>query len=310
MHYPTDINLLNDAVRKALNEGNRLAKQYEIPGWRQYHHNQCVFKNKYRHLQNLRQRRVGNEIIIGETLNYLGLALKHLERAEALCDQVIVKKDLEALKGWMGYISLFTDQIFRRCIDGETIPHNEKIFSIFEPHTEWIVKGKAGIKMELGLRVHVVEDQYQFILYHIVAEKKTDEKLAVDLALGVKIRFPGLKRLSFDKGYHSKENQKELSNILDLLILPKKGRLSAVDKERERQPAFKKGRRQHSAVESAINGLEHMGLDQCPDHGIDGFKRYVSLSVVARNIHRIGVILLQKELENEQRKRGSYKKAA
>ena len=47
----------------------------------------------------------------------------------------------------------------------------------------------------------------------------------------------------------------------------------------------------HSAVESAINALEVHGLDKCPDHGIDGFKRYVALSVVARNIQKIGSII-------------------
>ena len=44
------------------------------------------------------------------------------------------------------------------------------------------------------------------------------------------------------------------------------------------------------------------GLDVCPDHGIDGFKRYVALAVVARNIHRIGQIVWQQDQEREQRK--------
>jgi hypothetical protein len=52
-----------------------------------------------------------------------------------------------------------------------------------------------------------------------------------------------------------------------------------------------KARQAHSAVESATNGLEVHGLDLCPDRGIDGFNRYVTLAVAARNIHRIGAIL-------------------
>ncbi len=44
-------------------------------------------------------------------------------------------------------------------------------------------------------------------------------------------------------------------------------------------------------MESCINGLEVHGLDRCPDHGITGFKRYVALAVVTRNLHRIGEIL-------------------
>ena len=55
-------------------------------------------------------------------------------------------------------------------------------------------------------------------------------------------------------------------------------------------------------MESAINGLEVHGLDVCPDHGIAGFKRYVALAVLARNIHRIGDILWQRDKKREQRK--------
>ena len=56
------------------------------------------------------------------------------------------------------------DQIKRRMIDGESIPHSEKVFSLHQPHTEWISKGKAGVPVELGLRVAIIEDQYGFIL--------------------------------------------------------------------------------------------------------------------------------------------------
>jgi len=61
---------------------------------------------------------------------------------------------------------------------------------------------------------------------------------------------------------------------------------------------------------SAINGLEQGGLDRCRDHGMQGFKRYVAMAMVARNIKRVGVLLRQQEREHEQRQRGPYKKAA
>ena len=57
------------------------------------------------------------------------------------------------------------DRPGRRLLQGERIPHQEKVFSIFEP-TRWISKGKAGRPVELGVAVCVVEDQYQFILHH------------------------------------------------------------------------------------------------------------------------------------------------
>ena len=70
----------------------------------------------------------------------------------------------------------------------EAIPHAEKVFSIFEPHTEWVAKGKAGVPVELGLRVCVVEDPHRFILHHAVMEKTTDDQVAVPVAERAKPR--------------------------------------------------------------------------------------------------------------------------
>jgi hypothetical protein len=54
-------------------------------------------------------------------------------------------------------------------------------------------------------------------------------------------------------------------------------------------------------VESAINALENHGLDRCLDHGIDGFKRYVSLAVLARNIQILGAKRRRNKLQRAQR---------
>ena len=214
---------------------------------------------------------------------------------------------LSDLDGYMAHAERQIDQIRRRVLRDEKIPHAEKVFSIFQPHTEWIVKGKAGVPMELGLRVCVVEDQHGFILHHQVMEKTTDDRIAVSIVQETKTRFSDLSSVSFDKGFHSPQNQAELAKILDRVILPKKGKRSKADQEREHDPQFIRLRHRHSAVESAINALEVHGLDKCPDHGIDGFKRYVALAVVARNIQQLGAVLRRRE---EARKRGPCKKAA
>lgn len=193
------------------------------------------------------------------------------------------------------YGKTFVDQINRRVINGETIPHEEKIFSIFEPHTEWISKGKAGVPQELGVRVCVAEDQYQFIVNHKVMENKTDVDVAVDIIKDCKLKFPNLIQSSFDKGFHSKENQELLNEVLQYTVMPTKGKPSKKTMEKEQEERFLAARRKHSGIESAINGLEVHGLDVCPDRGIDAFKRYVGLAVVARNIQQIGTILQRKE---------------
>ncbi len=98
------------------------------------------------------------------------------------------------------------------------------MFSIFEEHTEWISKGKAGVPQELGVRVCVLEDQHQFILHHRVMWQETDDKVAVAMISEAQQRYPHLTQCSFDKGFHnSPGNQRELGKLLDEVILPKKG---------------------------------------------------------------------------------------
>jgi transposase, IS5 family len=101
-----------------------------------------------------------------------------------------------------------------------------------------------------------VEDSHSFILDSQVLQKTTDDKVAVPMVEATKAQFPNFKACSFDKGLHSPENQKELKTLIDPVVLPKKGKLSKADQEREYAPEFMQAKRQHSAVESAINALE------------------------------------------------------
>lgn len=217
---------------------------------------------------------------------------------------------LAELDAYIGHAERPIDQIRRRVLEGEKIPHEEKVFSIFQPHTEWISKGKAGVPVELGLRVCGVEDPHRFILHHQVMEKTTDDQIAVPIVAQTQARFPHLSAVSLDKGFHRPDNQIQLKAMLERVVLPKKGRLSEADKGRESEPEFVRLRRQHSAVESAINALEAHGLDKCPDHGIHGFKRYVALAVVARNLQRLGAVLREQAQQQQKRRRGPYQKAA
>jgi hypothetical protein len=125
------------------------------------------------------------------------------------------------------------------------------------------------------------------------------------MAQEAKDRFENLVGCSFDTGFYSPENQRQLANILDYVVLPKRGRLSAKDKQIQQSEQFVESRRKHSAVESSINALENHGLDRCLDHGLHGFKRYVALSVLARNIQILGHLIQQKELNRQKRRKAA-----
>jgi hypothetical protein len=290
---------------------------------RQHHYHQRQFKKQYRKVQRLKhstskdeskQQQKAEEIQEAHR-DYLAMAEDHLALAEQTCQKMSPNDPagmarLSELNDFIQHARRQIDQIDRRVLRGERIAHDEKVFSLFEPHTEWISKGKAGVPVELGLRVCIMEDRDRFILHHRVMEKITDDQVAIAMVDETKQKFPGLRAVSMDKGFHSPGNQEALKSRLDCVVLPKKGRLSQADKERENQPEFEALRKQHSAVESAINALEVHGLDKCPDHGIKGFKRYIALAVMARNIHRLGAVLRRQEQEAAERKRGPYKKAA
>jgi IS5 family transposase len=319
VHYPTDLNLLWDALRKLIEILAGLCAELGIAGWRQSAYQRRQLKTLYRQVQRLKhstsqdpdKRAAKQEDVRAAHRAYLEAAEALLARVRETRVHLIVSAVpapfLDEIDLYLGDAERQIDQIRRRVLLGQTIPHAEKLFSLFQRHTEWIVKGKAGVPVELGLRVAVVEDEHRFILTHQVMEKTTDDQVAVALIEQAQARFPTIASASFDKGFHSPANQSALAALIPQVVLPKKGKRSEAQREREAAPEFSRLRRQHSAVESAINALEVHGLDRCLDHGLDGFKRYVALAVVARNIQRLGALLRQQEAE---RQRGPYRRAA
>lgn len=309
VHFPTDINLLFDAIRKTIQMCAFFSALYGILGWRQSDFNLRKFKKQYRVVQKLKhstskdenKKKAKEESTKNAHEEYLALAKNYIDRARGTCASLksISMKSAEEIESYINHAERQIDQIRRRVLEGEKIPHQEKVFSIFEPHTEWISKGKAGIPVELGLRVCIVEDTHGFILHYKVMEKETDDKIAVEMVTETQKRFKNFSECSFDKGFHTKSNQQELGELLSCVIMPKKGKLSSDDKLREYSYEFIRTKRKHSAVESAINALQVHGLNKCPDHGIDGFKRYVAISILSRNIQKIGSIILKQERERE-----------
>ena len=314
VHYPTDINLLFDAVRKMIQLAACITENLGVTSWRQHSYNIRSFKKLYRLVQRLKHSTSKDEkkkaqkdkLIIEAYRAYIEAALGYVQKANETIVEInsndpLCLARIENLKSYINHACRQIDQIQQRVLQGEKIPHDEKVFSIFQPHTEWISKGKAGVPQELGLRVCILEDQYGLILHHKVMERETDDKITVEMVESAQKKFSNLKGCSFDKGFYTPANKEILKSMLETLVLPKKGRLNKVEHEEETSEIFVKTRRKHSAVESAINGLENHGLDRCPDNGIHGFKRYIGLAVLARNLQVIGHHIQQKKLKAFQR---------
>ena len=303
VHFPTDTSLLWDAMRCLLSEIGPEAVSRNVKGWRQW---KKLLNNVKKLFNRIRSSR---------------LAAKHPKRVKkylACCHRLVARAE-ESLEGmkeagtdariiqdcldYIVHAKRQMDQVERRLLKGETIPHEEKVFSIFETHTRWVSKGKAGCPVELGVPVCLVQDQHQFVLHHLVMWNEQDVDVAVDIVKTAQEKFPNLRTCSFDRGFHNPKNREQLDELLDHAALPKKGRKSKSDTAREEDPEFKAMRKQHPAVESAINHLEHHGLDRVYAHGADGFDRSVSLSILGANIHRLGQLLRANTIKAQKRKR-------
>src|ERR1019366_6095980 len=100
--------------------------------------------------------------------------------------------------------------------------------------------------------------------------------------------------LSFDKGFTRAQDRDWLSLYVPEIVMPKRGKKTAVETERESGKKFAALRRAHRAVESNINSLEHHGLNRCLDAGLQGCRRHVGGGVMSYNRHVIGRELLRR----------------
>ena len=280
VHFPTDVSLLFDAMRKVITLLAQWCARSEMSDWRQSKFNVRSLKWRLRTVQNKRRSKAQSEDkkakngadTIEAYQEFLKVAADYLAKAKQTLTTLAAQGESDILavqnrlkiEKFMNHATRQIEQITRRVLNGEDIPHNEKVFSVFETHTEWISKGKAGVLVELGLKVCILEDQHQFILHHRVMEKETDDQVAVAMVTEAKKRFPKLNACSFDKGFHSPANQADLADHLEQVTLSRKGKLSQQAKAVEKTEAFTQARRAHSAVESAINALGVHGLDKVP----------------------------------------------
>ena len=177
VHYPTDVNLLWDAMRCMLRYAGRTASKHDVSGFRQWVHLQESFKKRFNKVR--KTRRASPKHIKA----YLKACAELIGRVEALLLELAAKGEprwkINKIAYFLKHAVQQINQIDRRILKGETIPHNEKVFSIFEPHTRWISKGKAGRPVELGVQVCIIECQYQFILPRFQSKVRHTALIAV-----------------------------------------------------------------------------------------------------------------------------------
>ena len=301
VHFPTDLNLLFDAGRKCLDLIDKYQKVYgyDLPGWRKLEDWRRRFKSAERVASKtaLGGSKDKDKRVRAVVSDYLEVGRKLSEKVSAsllsLCDQTVDDRDWETLAYFQQMIDKHLDLVDRRLLRGQHIPAAEKVYSLFEPHTEWLTKGKLHPPVELGHRLLVATDQYQLIHdYEGPAGVDVDQSVSVASRLVGRYGEGQIASMSFDKGFTRREDRELLELFIPQVIMPKRGRKNAEEAEAESTKKFVALRKAHSAVESDINALEHHGLNRCLDVGLDGYKRYIGYGVLAYNLHVIGRELL------------------
>jgi transposase, IS5 family len=311
VHYPTDSGLIGDGVRIILRTSRRLASLLGQAGWRQHGHLRQVVK---RHLRTINRIAAGKGRDFRKRLqiayrDLLNVADRIIANAQALLDPALISigldpaaKRVEKLRtkllDFMNMTIHVYDQARRRVLAEETLANDEKLFSLFEPETELIKRGKVPQDVEFGHRVLIVEDGAGFVChYAILPRGAEDREVLVAEMKRVQQRLDGqIRSASFDRGFHSPENQAELAELVAQPCLPKPGHVQAERQEREATVEFREARRRHAGVESAIGALQSgNGQDRCRDHTFGGYCRYVGLGVLGRNLHVLGKVLIRRE---------------
>jgi IS5 family transposase len=284
IHAPTDSTLLFDCVRVLARVLNALGQRgVKVPftdhGRRakrrllavQYAKKEGQRKAAYRDLLKLARRTVGYATaaipVAKNDAGLEGLALAaELERYVGLSRQVI-------------------DQTERRVLKGEKVPAAEKIVSIFEPHTDIIVKDRR--ETHYGHKVCLCVGASNLITDCVITEgNPADTELTLtmlDRQRDIYGRYP--LKVSLDGGFASKANLAAAKErkIKDVCFAKKRG--LHVEEMCRSQWVYDRLRRFRAGVESIISWIKRsLGFDRCTWKGRRSFESYVWLSTVTANL--------------------------
>jgi transposase, IS5 family len=199
-------------------------------------------------------------------------------------------------------------QTRRRVLQGETVPVEEKLYSIFEPHTDLIKRGKTLKPVEFGHKVFLAESAHGLITeYRVLDGNPVDsDHVPASLDHHQKTFQHPPDRYAADRGFFSDENVQKCKDagVSQVSIPQRGGQRTAEQEDLETSRAFKQGQRFRAGIEGRISVLfRGRGMKRCRFKGRERFEILVGAAVLANNLMRIADLL-------EKRKPSRRKAAA
>lgn len=182
-------------------------------------------------------------------------------------------------------------QAHKRIVEKVKVPASEKIYSIFEEHTEMIKRGKAGKDVEFGHMITIGQTKEKFITYYDCLEVREADKYKIDkLLMDHKRKFGCLpKGLAADKGFY--ENMKKIKELCkDILTvsIAKKGSRTALEKQREGGKKFKELQKFRAGCEGSISVLKRVfSMYKCLLRSFKNFSARIGHIVFCHNLRLV-----------------------
>ena len=300
VHYPTDSSLLLDCIEVLSRLIGRARKVDELltGKWR------ARLKNARKLAQKIARggkrlhkatRKCWYAKLIAATQRALAKALEVKAAIDAGKGHVASEEQwwaLQSLSLTIGHHSPLVDkclyQARERVLNEIPVPNEKKLFSIFEPHTELLIRGKAGKEVEFGHMVELQQIEKGLITGYKVHAKRPSEPPLVEQAVKRHSEIFGNTPdcVAGDKGFYAKDVVERIEREgVEAVCIPKKGRRNAEEDVKEKSCWFKAAQAFRAGIEGTISVLKRaFGLSRCLREGFEHFTSWVATGVLAHNL--------------------------
>jgi transposase, IS5 family len=309
IHWPTDGTLLWDTVRvltRLIGQLREIAPKH-VP---KFPNRKRAARRRMQKLQRMTaaQRESQQVSTYRQLLTITEEVLQNAERSvaatkrccgKAAATASIIESLHQQIREVCGLGHQVVDQARRRIIEGEQVPASEKIYSIFEAHSDLIKRGKTNKPVEFGHKVFLAESAQGLITQYRVLDGNPSDEDHVEFCLKThKKTFGSVPEVfATDRGFHNEANQKVCQKAgISCASIPQRGGKKTTEREKiEKTSAFRKAQRFRAGIEGTISVLlRGRGMRRCLARGRKRFEILVGVAVLTNNLLRIGRLLLEK----------------
>jgi len=316
IHHPTDNTLLWDLVRVVTRLVIRLGKATKPSRIRGFSNRTRAAHRRMYEIQRMTSRQRFTQLgkkyraliaIAEEVVVSAREALSQTKKAHGKTTpgDIVITQLREEIDYYCSLGDRVIDQTRRRVDEGATVPSAEKLYSVFEPHTDLIKRGKVRTPIEFGHKVFLAESAQGLITQYLVLNGNPSDDIQVSPSLRRHRqafgRAPAL--YSSDRGFFSEENLTACARgDVKVVCIPQRGGAKTSERAAfEKSEAFKQGQRFRAGIEGRISVLMRgRGMKRCRAKGPQRFEVFVAAAVLANNLMRIATLL-----ENAGRRRAA-----